>query len=685
MPRTCPEALRALIVLALASAIPARAGAAACELPPAPAQAEESWWRVKTHAADAGSDQVLRRDASGFWAPASVMREWRLPISGDAEWQRVDGMRGLALDADACSQTLTLDLSNTRRARERLSLRPSGTAVPALSPVAPGGFFNLDLQHSGGAGAKQTAGLLEAGLFNAYGRGGNTVLAKTGGAVRLDSFWQIESPDDISTLRFGDSISRSGAWGRSLRFAGLQWGHDFSLQPYLPLFPQPSLRGEAALPSTLDVFVDGQLRGRSPVDAGPFELDDIPAISGAGEAVLVARDLLGRETRVVQPFYVSPSLLREGLDDYGLDVGWQRRNYSFESNDYRDFFAATTLRHGFSNRFTGELRAELGRENMSVGFSGLKQVGRVGVLSSTVVFGADSDNAGALAALGFEREVSGVYSWALRSQWTQSGFRQLGQIEGQLPSRRTDFARFSFRPHPGGSLSLLWTHEDARDRDDIELRALSYGLRLGPSAQFDVSVTQTCTAECVPSALANLSWTFGARNSAFAQADYSSDQLRERVGAQGNPDGSLGWGWRASAEHSDEDRADLGATWSTTRGIWNADLVQQGDLSYRLGGATGVAFLGGEAFWTRPVTGSFAVVDVGNLSGVDVFADRRLVGRTDENGRALVPDLRAYEINNLSLDIGDIPIEANVDTVEQTVVPSARSGVMAVFPVESAP
>ena len=666
--------------------------------------AQEWLLLVRGYAGDSGQEQTLLRDTDGFWGAAELFKQWRVPVPTKSKlwqgrrWHPLAAVRGLGVRFDACEQSLTLDFSQTRREAAVYSLRPAwlpsadarpgrpeGVSRPSLapSPVAPGGFFNLDLQHSDVNDAVRTAGIFEAGLFNRYGRGGQTLVAREGGTVRLDSFWQIEDPERLSTLRLGDAISRTSAWGRSVRYAGLQWGTDFSLQPYRSLFPQPTLRGDAALPSTLDVFVDGSLRGRQEAQPGPFELSDIPSITGAGEATVVVRDALGRETRVTQPFYVSPTLLRSGLEDYSLETGWLRNNYSVTSNDYRDFFAATTLRRGFSDRFTGELRVEAGYEAVAAGVNALKQVGHWGLISSTLAFGGGPDASGWLAALGFERERSGAYSFALRSQWTESGFRQIGQPDDQLPSRRQDLARFSFQPHIGGSLSLLWTHDEARGRADIDVRSVAYGLRLGPSTQLDFSLADTCAPDCDPSALVNLTWTFGAQTSAFAQVDHTGEVTRSRAGAQGNPAGALGWSWRAMGEHSQlGDRADAGAALRNERGVWSADVAHQGDASYRLGAATGVAFLGGEAFWTRPVTGSFAVVDVDDLDGISIYADRRLVARTDEHGRALVPDLRAYEINTLSVEASDIPIEQQLDVLQQNVVPRSRSGVMATFPLD---
>ena len=48
---------------------------------------------------------------------------------------------------------------------------------------------------------------------------------------------------------------------------------------------------------------------------------------------------------LVVPYYVSSALLRAGLTDYTFELGFERDNFTIESNDYgRGFGAARTGR-----------------------------------------------------------------------------------------------------------------------------------------------------------------------------------------------------------------------------------------------------------------------------------------------------------------------------------------------------
>jgi outer membrane usher protein len=99
------------------------------------------------------------------------------------------------------------------------------------------------------------------------------------------------------------------------------------MRPGFVTMPQLTLAGEAALPSTVEVLVNNARRVSQQVQPGPFELTNVPVITGAGELNRVVRDLLGRETIVQQSYYASPRLLAPGLADFSFEAGWLRTGY----------------------------------------------------------------------------------------------------------------------------------------------------------------------------------------------------------------------------------------------------------------------------------------------------------------------------------------------------------------------
>ena len=81
-------------------------------------------------------------------------------------------------------------------------------------------------------------------------------------------------------------------------------------------------------------------------------------------------------------------------------------------------------------------------------------------------------------------------------------------------------------------------------------------------------------------------------------------------------------------------------------------------------------------------TRSFAVVKVADYPGLTVMLDHQPIRTTDEHGRVLIDRVRAYELNQVSLDPREIPFDAELQTATMTVTPAWRSGPVVAFPIE---
>ncbi len=94
-----------------------------------------------------------------------------------------------------------------------------------------------------------------------------------------------------------------------------------------------------------------------------------------------------------------------------------------------------------------------------------------------------------------------------------------------------------------------------------------------------------------------------------------------------------------------------------------------------------IAFADGRPFATNTIQDSFAVVDTNGVPGISVMDENRFVAKTGESGRVLIPDLRSYEANRVSIDPTDVPADAEVPATETIVRPQDRSAVVVTFPI----
>ncbi|XBS69708.1 fimbria/pilus outer membrane usher protein [Acerihabitans sp. KWT182] len=187
--------------------------------------------------------------------------------------------------------------------------------------------------------------------------------------MRYDTYWADQDEDRSLSWKVGDVITNALSWSGSVRIGGIQIARDFALRPDLVTYPLPSFAGRAAVPTTVDLFVDGYRAGSNEVRPGPYAFNNLPFINGAGEAVVVTTDALGRRVTSTQPFYVSSSLLKPGLPDYSLAVGALRRAYGLRNADYAVPVTSGSYRQGVNDDLTLEGHGE-GAQSLVLGGAG---------------------------------------------------------------------------------------------------------------------------------------------------------------------------------------------------------------------------------------------------------------------------------------------------------------------------
>jgi outer membrane usher protein len=86
-------------------------------------------------------------------------------------------------------------------------------------------------------------------------------------------------------------------------------------------------------------------------------------------------------------------------------------------------------------------------------------------------------------------------------------------------------------------------------------------------------------------------------------------------------------------------------------------------------------------FATRRVDESFAIAEVPGYGGVGIGIGSNVLTRTDADGIALIPRLLPYISNSIRIDPKELPINAEIESIEQQAVPAWRSAVKVTFPV----
>lgn len=633
----------------------------------------------------------------------------------------LESMPGLSYRYDEQKQAIYIQAPQSLRAAREYSAKGSARDDLGLRSGF-GALLNYDVYTSTMASLPKpqfsyqgASAHLDARVFSPYGalsQSGivGSTISNSRQLLRLDTTYSYSDPQSLITYNAGDTISSGLAWTRPIRLAGAQIQRNFGLRPDLVTLPLPVIAGNAAVPSTLDVYVNNIRAYSQEVTTGPYRVTDLP-LTGDGTAHVVIHDSTGKQIEQDLNFFSTRLLLRPGLSDYSVEVGLPRRSYGTLSDDYAKSPAASaSLRRGLYDWLTLETHAE-GSQKLANG--GVGVVARVldrGVLSGAVAGSYTARGAGAQIYGSFETQYHGI-ALNVATQRTIGTYDDLASItaistpplNGLSVSGTAGLAPFQF---------LTST------RPPKEMDRLSIGLPI-PFDKSTISgaVTRIVNADSTRALIASATWS---RNIFFDASVYVSaytnicahqqmgifagvtvpigDKVVASAGVTGGSqkiasadvskpleldEGSYGWrvhdseGTQANAQRSAS--ASYRSRWARVE----VGAAQQGHSGMGSLEAEGsIATVGNGVYLANRIDDAFAVVDAG-APDVSVYHENRLIGHTDSSGRLLVPYLRSYQRNNLRIDTNNLPVNADASMTQDIVVPAYRNGVRVDFGVQT--
>jgi len=628
---------------------------------------------------------------------ASDLRLWRVRLPseskisfGDEEFIPLIAFPAAFFEIDPTTLSLTIDLPPAAFEPTLITTRP---LIPAPQGGA-GAYLNYDLLHSDAErSGKVTSGVAELVMFATpkWGVLTNSVLLNDLGdpanSTRLASFWSKDLVNRRESITIGDGFTTASALAVPARFGGVQWGTNFSVDPGFVSVPTTSIVGITERQAVVELFVDGALRQTSSVPAGPFEIEQVSGMTGQGEMQLVITDLLGRQQVIIQPYYLGPTNLSRGVEDYSIQAGVIRRNYGKASTDYGSEFAGADYRRGLTDRVTLGGHVEVMQTFKVGGVEGAFVMPGFGTLGLTALMSSSSENSGWRTGLSFDYRTR-HYGFGFASKWTTRDFRQIGLREGTLPTSREGRAYFNFSMGSRGSLGVNWVKRVLRGEDSQSLVSAMYTVNLG----FTTLLLQGVRVyEPDPATTLNLTMVIplGLSRSAQVGGVWKRDGRTGFVQYQkalGQADTGYAYRFRAeNSAHTIRSSAlyDGSLALHGSNGRIAIDAAYYGDsFNYRAGLNGGLAFMNGDIFLTRSIRHGLAVVDTGGVGGITVYRDNHEVGLTDKNGRIVVPQLHPYYGNRLRIDPLDAPLDTTVDEIEKFAVPYMRAGVVVRFPIK---
>ncbi|QPT40503.1 F1 capsule-anchoring protein precursor [Oligella ureolytica] len=611
----------------------------------------------------------------------------------------LDQIAGLQQHYQQEVQALSLTIPLDRLDHERRAFIQSSSPDIEVSK-GTGLLLNYDLYSSYSSDKYKSLSLFAEGrFFTPYGVLSNTALYQSNyspfnrrwhnQAVRLDTQWETSWQSAAISLRLGDTLTASLPWSRSTRIGGIQLSRNFALQPYLSTAPLPSFLGEAAVPSTAELYINGIKQYEQNVPSGPFEIQTMPYINGAGNATMVLTDTQGRQQSMSLPFYSTTMLLRQGLADWSIEAGYVRKDYGIRSDRYaKEEVFSGTLRYGLTNSITTELHAEGSRELLNYGVGANIRLGQLGVFTGSIANSRLDDKA-------FAKESGRQHS--LGYQWQGKYFHVNASLT-KANRKYKDIASLYGSEHPEinqtistginlgewGSLGVSYIKLGYFEQEENRYVNAYWSKSIGRSTYVSINYNKSLSGNGSSSVYAGISFSLGDNYRVSSAVNHSDGQQRYTVDVNKTRRDNMGWSWNLHGSHAEDVSAlHANADYRGRYGDYGVGArVDNNQQAAYLSTRGSVVAMSGGVFPGRQITDGFAVVSTNGIADVPVKLQNNRYGTTNRRGLLLVAPLNAYQHNKIDIDTMTLPANMSIDKVSTDISTQAKSGTRVLFKIE---
>jgi outer membrane usher protein FimD/PapC len=664
--------------------------------------------RVVVNGMPKGDLPIVRDSAGHMLVPAAEYSRWKLalpdirPIAVHGEPHvDISAISGLTATFDPASVTLDIRVVAQAFQGTRVDLAPRrrpDTEYPSEASV----FLNYGFNASGDAdfGQRQYQFATELGarvgdwlFYNTTSQTwGNSAAGTTTGFTRLITNLQHDDRANLRRLTLGDFFTPSFDLSAAVPMAGVSLTKYYSMDPYFVQYPTASFRTEVALPSTVVTRIDGNVVDQRQVQPGPLDVSNITGVTGAQNVSVVVRDPFGREQVLQQPFFFATNAgLAEGLHEYSYNLGFLRRQYGIDSDDYGGLAVSAFHRYAFTNELTLGLRGQAASGSYNFGPFGSYQSPRLGLIAAGVSVGGGSGQSGPGGSLAYTYTGNNV-SLSLGARYLAREYAQLSDLTSAYRTRSDQYGTISAYDPMLGNLAVTYTGTERYDGPTTRIWIVGY-TRAALAGKGLLSLTYTKTVEPASAYtwLLSFRYYFDSQTSMAAGVGGTRHATTETVsldratpqgegigysltGAHvsgGDRDGGYGQGFvQLNAEH-----VTVGANYA------RSSAGDAGPSFSQLFVAGSIGAVGGRTFAARPVQDSFALVRVPGPEGIPVYANGWYAGKTDGNGEVVATNLASYYDNFISFSAADVSFDCVFDRAERVISPPARSGTLVAFSV----
>ncbi|MGV2293076.1 fimbria/pilus outer membrane usher protein [Trinickia sp. YCB016] len=572
--------------------------------------------------------------------------------------------------------------------------------------------YNLSTYTSSGQGASYNSAFL--GLQSGINVGGwrlrqwsSANWQNRGGGTHWQSI-ALYAQHDITALKgqvtIGDS-STSGDVFDTFNVRGVQLSSDDRMLPDNVRSYAPVVRGVADTNARVTVRQNGLILYETTVSPGPFELSDVPPTGYGGDLDVSVTESDGRVRRYTVPFASVPQLLRPGVQRFNVTAGVYRDQflntqpgvvqgvYQRGLTDLLTLYTGGQVSAGYGaglfgvalNTAAGAFALDLTIANTSLptgggtGYSGRLSYSKVvpGVLTNFAVAAYRYSTAR------FYTLHDAIYA---RDQWGGNANAYDYRTRNRLQLNITQPIGDKSSLYVSGSSQNYWG--SARSYDlQYQLGLSSSYKRISYSLYAQRSRTQSSAINTQVGV--NLTIPLGREGSNKHKAfDFLTTNLARSSGgdstiqasANGMTDAVTPINYNVNASRlvtGDNKTVSIGGggmyrspigTYSGSASIGNqtrqASASANGAIVVHSGGVT----------MSPPLGQAFALVEAKGAKGGTIINGQGAA--IDGNGYAVIPSLMPYRVNTVALDPSKVPLDVELESTSEEVVPRADSLVL---------
>jgi outer membrane usher protein len=323
------------------------------------------------------------------------------------------------------------------------------------------------------------------------------------------------------------------------------------------------------------------------------------------------------------------------------------------------------------------------------GAGAVAQIGNLGVVNFAVAPSFGSGQAGAQFSAGAQR-IGRVFSLGASAIVADHNYRDVASVnDGGVPRKQISaFTGLSLHRFGSGGLAYAAVDMDASPtplQSDVtpaqhsKVVSANYSLQIHHASIY-VTEFRDLANQGGSGLQIGLTIPFGKRNSITAGGSSNGTaqvQVQQPAPVIGD------WGYQAYISAGNTTHVFAQGQYKSPVGLFTAGIDNDsGVTTVRLESQGAFSFVDGGLFPSNSVYDSFAIVDTGPMPHVHVLQENRDVGSTNSSGRLLVPDMRAFDLNQIAIQPTDIPPDVTIDVASREVRPQDRSGVVLKFSIK---